>query len=226
MMDIGKIYRQRRWYWVTIVVIFTVIYCGLVTPCVYAEGNDQQVAPTLTLTLQDEDGKPISGVNLSAMEGYFVGKEKRSAKTDENGKAVFKHLPSGTYYFFANIKSISSHVGYGLPGIIKEFKTSRSYYISEIQQFDLSDNVECTYTIKRGEFIWFETFLDLSKPDKIAIINKKMGIQQRITVDAIDFMQIYMPMRNTYQIITIKDNDFDSWIIDFYAHDRLKIELL
>lgn len=188
--------------------------------------QQKKVRPTLTLTLQDEDGKPISGVTVSAMEGDFVGKEKKSAQTNENGKVVFKHLKSGTYYFYANINAIQKHAGYGLPGAIRSFKTARSYYISESKQYDLSENVECTFTIKKGAYIWIETFLDVSLPQKIVIVNKKLGIEQMIPVAATDFIQIYMPMRNRYQIITIKDNDFDSWIIEFYAHDRLHIELL
>jgi len=182
--------------------------------------------PTLTLTLQDEDGKPISGVTVSAMEGNFVGMEKKSATTNKNGKVVFKHLKSGNLYFYAKIDAIQKHTGYGLPGAIRSFKTARSYYISESNQFDLSENVECTFTIKKGAYIWIETFLDVSLPQKIVIANKKMGIEQMIPVAATDFIQIYMPMRERYQIITIKDNDFDSWIIEFYAHDRLHIELL
>ena len=199
------------------------MYCGLVMDITYAE---EVAMPTLTLTLQDENGIPIVGVDVSAMEGDFVGEKRDGGKTDENGTVVFRHLPSGTYYFFANIKAIHSHVGYGMPALAREFKTARSYYVSESKPFDLSANVEYTYKIKKKDHIWFETFLDLAKPEKIALINKKMGIEQIIPVDNIDFIQIYMPMGIEYQIITIKDKDFDSWILDFYAHEGLRIELL
>ncbi|MDR3561491.1 MAG: carboxypeptidase-like regulatory domain-containing protein, partial [Negativicutes bacterium] len=181
--------------------------------------------PTLALTLLDEDGAPIVGVDVSAMEGNVSGKESDSARTDQNGKAVFKHLKSGTYYFFANLKAVRSHRGYDFPLIVKEIKSIRSYYISETRKFDLSENAECTYTIKRSAYISFETFLNVFKSDKIVVVNKKLGIGQNIPVEA-DFIKIYMPMRSQYQIITVKDGDFDSWIIDFYAHEGLRVELL
>jgi hypothetical protein len=235
-----------------VVLVVAVMYCGLATPDVYAEGNGQQAAgqqvsvssaaapdsqtadngprkvlpPTLTLTLQDEEGQPVSGVYVSAMAVALAGTESDWARTDETGKAVFKHLKSGTYYFFANIKAIHSHRGYDFPAIIKEIKSTRSYYISETKRFDLSQNAECTYTIKRNAYIMFTTFLDVYKPDKIVIASRKLGIGQNIPVDSIDFIQIFLPMRNNYQIYTVKDGDFDSWIIEFYAHEGLRIELL
>jgi|GEM_PF-4703396 len=223
-MGVTKKYSKGYWWRkLSVIVVVSLMYCGLIMQSVYAE---EVAMPTLTLTLQDENGLPIVGVDVSAMEGDFVGKKRDGGKTDENGTVVFKHLPSGTYYFFANIKAIHSHVGYGLPALTREFKTARSYYVSESKPFDLSANVECTYKIKKRDYIWFETFLDLSKPEKIALVNKKMGIEQIIPVDNIDFIRIYMPMGSAYQIVTIKDKDFDSWILDFYAHEGLRIELL
>jgi len=53
-----------------------------------------------------------------------------------------------------------------------------------------------------------------------------LGIQHIIPVASTDYIQIYLPMRNLYQIVTIKDNDYDSWIMEIYAHERLRIELL
>ncbi len=223
-MGVTKRYSKGYWWrQLSVIVVVSLMYCGLVMHSVYAA---EVAMPTLTLTLQDENGLPIAGVDVSAMEGDFVGKKRDGGKTDENGTVVFKHLPSGTYYFFANIKAIHSHVGYGLPALTREFKTARSYYISESKSFDLSANVECTYKIKKKDYIWFETFLDLAKPEKIALTSKKMGIQQIIPVDDIDFIQLYIPMGSIYQITTIKDKDFDSWILDFYAHEGLRIELL
>ena len=240
------------WLKLAVVLVFTLMYCGSAPQHVYAEDNGQVVVkqqepanstvvnkdnqtidgppqkvlpPTLTVTLLDEDGAPIVGVDLSAMEGNASGKESGSATTDANGKAVYKHLKSGAYYFFANLKAIRSHAGYDFPAIIKEIKTVRSFYISETKRFDLSANVECTYTIKRNACISFETFLNVFKSDKIVVVNKRMGIGQNIPVEA-DFIRIYLPMRSKYQIITVKDGDFDSWIIDFYAHEGLRIELL
>jgi len=250
-MGVTKKYSNGYYWWLKLSVglVVAFMYCGLMTQSVYAEvigaemiqqqnvvsnnldsnspiKQQKKGVPTLTLTLQDEDGKPISGVTISAMEGDFVGKERKSATTNKNGKVVFKHLKSGTYYFYANIDAIQKHTGYGLPGAIRSFKTAHSYYISESKQYDLSENVEGTYTIKKGAYVLIETFLDVSLPQKIVIVNKKWGIEQMIPVAATDFIQIYMPMRERYQMMTIKDNDFDSWIIEFYAHDRLHIELL
>jgi hypothetical protein len=253
-MPVTKKKFQRTWrpkLWMVLVV--AVMYCGLAPHGVYAEDNSRQTArqqvptssaaagqdsqtadnmpqkvlpPTLTLTLQDEDGQPISGVDVSAMAVALAGTESGRARTDDNGRAVFKHLKSGTYYFFANIRALRSHHGYDFPAIIKEIKSIRSYYISESRRFDISQNAECTYTIKRGACIMFTTFLDVYKPDKIVIANRKLGIGQNIPVDSTDFIQIYLPMRSNYQIYTVKDGDFDSWIIDFYAHEGLRIELL
>jgi len=251
MLVTRKYFKQYWWSKLAAVLVFTFICCGLLTQSAYASANGQEAVkqdpasnnavsqdsqisdkeqkkvlpPTLTLTLQDEDGQPLVGVDLSAVEANVSGKERDSAQTDQNGKAVFKHLQSGTYYFFANLKAIRSHVGYDFPLIVKEIKSTRSYYISETKKFDLSANVECTYTIKRNACIWFETFLNVFKSDKIVVANKKMGIGQNIPVEA-DFIKIYMPMHSLYQIITVKDGDFDSWIIDFYAHENLRIELL
>jgi len=234
---------KRNWnFKLVIALAYVFIYCGLGTPSVYADDNGQvagqqvpvsnnaasqgsQVSPTLTLTLLDADGQPISGVTVSAMPGNFSGKEADRARTDATGKAVFKHLKSGAYYFFADVAALRSHDGYDFPAIIKQIKTTRSYYLSETKKFDLSDNVACTYTINRNACVSFETFLDVFKSDLIVIKNNQMGIGQNIPVQA-DFIRIYLPMRSLYQIITVKDGDFDSWIIDFYAHEGLRIELL
>ncbi|WP_346355400.1 hypothetical protein [Azotosporobacter soli] len=184
------------------------------------------VLPTLTVTLQDEDGEPISDVSLAAIVSDGTGREKERVTTDLNGKAVFKRLKSGSYYFFANINKLRQHAGYGMPAMVKEFKTSRSYYLSESRQFDLQENTESTYTIKRNEFIWFETYLQVVRTGKIIVMNKKMGMQQIIPVASMDYLQIYLPMRSLYYIVTIKDDDFDSWVMEFYAHENLRIELL
>jgi len=192
-------------------------------------GSDKEqvkVVPTLTILLQDEDGLPISGVSLSAIAADFTAKGKDSAMTDKNGKAVFTHLNSGTYYFFANFNAIRSHAGYGMQTMIREFKSSRTFYLSESRKFDLSANVESTYTVKRGAYIFFETYLQTVRSGKIIVMNEKNGIEQIIPVASTDYLQIYLPMRTMYKIVTIKDDDFDSWIMEFYAHERLRIELL
>lgn len=209
-----------------VVLVFTFIYCSLVTQRAYAEEPKTVLPTTLTVTLQDEDGLPISDVSLAAIDGDFTGKERGSATTDKNGKAVFTHLKSGTYYFFAHLNAIRRHAGYGLPAMIKEFKSSRTFYLSESMKIDLSENVESTYTIKKGAYILFETYLQTVRSGKIIIMNEKNGIEQIIPVASNDYLQIYLPMRSVYKIVTIKDNDFDSWIMEFYAHERLRIELL
>lgn len=188
--------------------------------------DQKQDSPVLTLTLLDEDGYPVAGVLVSAMEGALVGKERAQARTDDSGKAVFKDLISGTYYFYANITAIRSHSGYELPAMIRQYKTSRSYYISESKYFDLRSNVEYTSIIKRGEFIWFETYHDYYRASGIVVISKKMGIQQIIPVASTDFMQIYLPMHRFYEIATIKNNAFDAWVFEFYSHKGLRLELL
>ena len=33
-------------------------------------------------------------------------------------------------------------------------------------------------------------------------------------------------MRQMYGIVTIKDDDYDSWVLEVYAHERLRIQLL
>jgi hypothetical protein len=209
-----------------------VIYCALAAAVAYAEEPGQEVVkpqkivvPTLTLTLQDEDGLPISGVSLAAIAADFTAKEKDSATTDKNGKAVFR-IKSGTYYFFANFNAIRSHTGYGMPAMIRAFKTSRTFFISESRKFDLSQSVESTVTVKRGSYILFETYMQTVRSWKIILMNEQNGIEQIIPVASTDYMQIYLPMRNMYKVVTIKDNDFDSWIMEFYAHERLRIELL
>ena len=191
-----------------------------------ADAEQIKVAPTLTITLQDEDGLPISGVSLSAVAADFTARSKGSATTDKNGKAVFTHLTSGTYYFFANFNAIRSHAGYGIQAMVRQFKSSRTFYISESRKFDLSANAESTYTVKRGAYMYFETYLQTVRSGKIIVLNEKNGIEQTIPVASTDYLQIYLPMRTLYKIITIKDNDFDSWIMEFYAHERLRIELL
>lgn len=218
-------FNRYRCLKMTVIFVVACISCSLVSRSVYAEGK-KVLPPTLTITLQDEDGAPIAGVDIAAMAVALAGTEKDRAKTDINGKAVFKHLKSGTYYFFADIKAIHKHDGYDFPSIIKEIKTTRSYYISETKQFDLSENVECTFTIRRNAYILFETYLDVFKSNEIVVVNKNMGISQNIPVASADYTQIYLPMRSRYQIITIKDGDFDSWVIDFFAHEGLRIELL
>jgi hypothetical protein len=220
-------------YWrlsMAVVVAFAFIACGLANQVYAAEtGQEEQkkiLPPTLTLTLLDEDGQPISGVEVHAMPSNLAGKEKERARTDENGKAVFKKLKSGAYYFYADVRALRSHDGYDFPAIIKETKNYRSFYISETKRFDLSENAECTLTIKRGAHIMLETFLDVYKPDKIVLMNKKLGIGQNIPIGSVDFIQLYIPMGDKYSIITVKGGDFDSWIIEFFAHERLRIELL
>jgi len=74
--------------------------------------------------------------------------------------------------------------------------------------------------------MYFETYLQTVRSGKIIVLNEKNGIEQTIPVASTDYLQIYLPMRTLYKIITIKDNDFDSWIMEFYAHERLRIELL
>lgn len=188
--------------------------------------RDTTLPTTLTVTLMDEGGAPLSGISLSAMAADFTGRTMDTATTDQNGKAVFKRLLSGSYYFFANINEIRRHAGYGMPAMVREFKTSRSYFLSESRQFDLSADTETTFIIKRGAYIWFETYLQVVRSGKIIVNNAKSGVQQIIPVASTDYIQIYLPMRSVYQIITIKDGDFDSWIMEFYAHERLRIELL
>ncbi len=182
--------------------------------------------PTLTVTLQDEDGAPIRGVTLHAMIADFTGRENGKATTDETGKAVFKNLKSGSYYFFANINALRQHAGYGMPLVYKAFKTTRSFYLSESRSFDLSADAETTYVIKRAEHIWFETYLQVVRSGKIVIMNQKQGLQHIIPVASTDFIQIYLPMRQMYGIVTIKDDDYDAWVMEVYAHERLRIQLL
>jgi hypothetical protein len=50
----------------------------------------------------------------------LAGTERDRARTDDNGRAVFEHLKSGTYYFFANIRALRSHLGYDSSAIINE----------------------------------------------------------------------------------------------------------
>jgi len=192
-----------------------------------ANQPEPEVAPTtLTVTLLDEDGAPIRGVGLSIITADFTSRQKGSAVTDKNGKVVYSNLKSGAYYLWANINALRRHDGYGLPAMIREFKSATSYYISESRRFDLSENVETTFTIKRSEFIWFETYLQVVRSGKIVVMNRKTGLQQIIPVASSDYLQIYLPMRSLYQIVTIKNDDFDSWIMEFWAHERLRIELL
>ena len=208
------------------VLIFAlVVWVAALTPYAHAE-EPEKVAPTLTITLQDEDGLPISGIGLSAVAADFTSNTKGRATTDREGKAVFRGLPSGTYYFFAHFNAVRSHSGYGIPAMIREFKSSRTFYFSESRKFDLSANAESTFTVKRASYILFETYLQTVRSGKIIIMNEKNGIEQIIPVASTDYLQIYLPMRTTYKIVTIKDNDYDSWIMEFFAHDRLRIELL
>ena len=208
-----------------ILLLALVAWFALLPPSAYAE-TTEKVAPTLTITLQDEDGLPISGIGLSAVTADFAAHTKGRATTDREGKAVFRGLPSGTYYFFAHFNAVRSHAGYGMPAMIREFKSSRTFYLSESRKFDLSANAESTFTVKRTSFILFETYLQTVRSGKIIIMNEKNGVEQIIPVASTDYLQIYLPMRTTYKIVTIKDNDYDSWIMEFFAHDRLRIELL
>lgn len=226
------------WLRLAVVLSFAFVVCfASLTPSAYAEatapeaaklqeGEPVKAAPTLTVTLQDEDGLPITGVSLSAIAADFTAKGNGSATTDKNGKAVFSNLKSGAYYFFANFNAIRAHAGYGMPAMIREFKSSRTFFLSESRQFDLSANVESTFTVKRGAYILFETYLQTVRSGKIIIMNEKNGMEHVLPVASTDYLQIYLPMRNLYKIVTIKDNDFDSWIMEFYAHERLRIELL
>ena len=208
-----------------ILLLALMVWAAALTPSAYAE-EPEKVAPTLTITLLDEDGLPISGIGLSAMSADFTAHTKGRATTDREGKAVFRGLPSGTYYFFAHFNAVRSHAGYGMPAMIREFKSSRTFYLSESRKFDLSANAESTFTVKRASYILFETYLQTVRSGKIIIMNEKNGIEQIIPVASTDYLQIYLPMRTTYKIVTIKDNDYDSWIMEFFAHDRLRIELL
>ena len=124
------------------------------------------------------------------------------------------------------VNAIRSHAGYGMPAMIREFKSSRTFFLSESRKFDLSANVESTFTVNRGSYILFETYLQTVRSGKIIIMNEKNGIEQILPVASTDYLQIYLPMRTTYKIVTIKDNDYDSWIMEFFAHERLRIELL
>lgn len=224
------------WFKMAVLIVFSLIICGSVTPTAFAEEPVKEavpepikVWPTVTITLQDEDGKPIRGIGLYAISADFASREKGHATTNETGQAVFRHLKSGAYYFYAHFNAIRRHDGYAMPAMIREFKTSRTYYISETKKFDLKengDNVEATFIVKRGAYILFETYLQTVRSGKIIIMNPQMGMEQIIPVASNDYLQIYLPMRTSYKIVTIKDNDFDSWILEFYAHERLRIELL
>ena len=184
------------------------------------------VPPTLTVTLQDEDGAPIRGVTLLAIAADSTGREKGRATTDPDGKAVFKNLKSGSYYFFANMNAIRQHAGYGMQLTIRSFKTSRTFFLSETRTFDLSANVESAFVIKRAEHIWLETYLQVVRTGKVVIMNQQMGLQHIIPVASTDYLQVYLPMNKMYGIVTIKDDDFDSWVLEIYSHERLRINLL
>jgi uncharacterized surface anchored protein len=182
--------------------------------------------PTLTITLQDEDGEPIRGVTLSAIMADSTGREKGRATTDTTGKAVFRNLKSGRYYFFAHMNELRKHPGYGMQLMVRALKTSRTFFLSEPRIFDLSANAESTFLIKRGEHIWIETYLQVVRSGKVIILNQEMGLQHIIPVASTDYLQIYLPMRTMYGLVTIKDDDFDSWVLEIYAHERLRINLL
>ena len=224
-----------------VIFAITLVFSFLAPQSLYAAENEQEkakqqvpsgtsdkeaVLTTLTVTLQDEDGVPISGVSLSAIPADFTGREKDRATTDQDGKAVFKKLKSGAYYFFANVNQLRKHDGYGTQVMIRAFKSSRSYYISESRKFDLSENVESTFVIKRGAYIMLETYLQVVRSEKVIIACKKLGVEQLIPISSIDYVQIYLPMHQMYQLITIKDQDFDSWILEIFSHERMRIELL
>ena len=230
---------MHRMLWVIFAI--TLVFSCMAPQSLYAAENEQEkaqqqapsgtsdkevVLTTLTVTLQDEDGVPISGVSLSAIPADFTGREKDRATTDQDGKAVFKKLKSGTYYFFANVNPLRKHDGYGSQVMIRAFKSSRSYYISESRKFDLSENVESTFVIKRGAYIMLETYLQVVRSEKVIIACKKLGVEQLIPISSIDYVQIYLPMHQMYQLITIKDQDFDSWILEIFSHERMRIELL
>ena len=242
-MIVTKKYCNRiGWRPLWVILAIMLVYCNWITPVGFAAEKEQapakpqdktgiettqEVLPTsLTVTLQDEDGAPIVGVNLSATAADFTGRVMDRATTDINGNAVFKHLKSGVYYFFANINAIHRHEGYGLQAMARKFKRSRSFYISESKRYDLSENAEETQTVKRNAFISIETYLQVVRSDKVAVLNKKMRIEQIVPLDSVDYLQIYLPMRQTYQFVTIKNDDFDAWILEIYAHERLRIELL
>lgn len=200
---------------------------GAKSPDSSVSAENKELAPTtLTVTLQDEDGAAIVGVNLSAMAADHTGRTLDHATTDKNGKAVFKHLKSGRYYFFANVSALHSHSGYGMGAMIRKFKSSRSYFLSESRSFDLSVDAESTFTIKRGAYVTLETYLQVVRSDRFVIINKPLGIEQVISLGSIDYLQVYLPMRETYRVVTIKNDDYDAWILEFWAHDRLRLELL
>lgn len=182
--------------------------------------------PTLTITLQDEDGEPIRGVTLSAIVADSTGREKGRATTDPTGKAVFRNLKSGRYYFFAHMNELRKHPGYGMQLMVRALKSSRTFFLSEPRVFDLGANVESTFVIKRGAYIWIETYLQVVRSGKVIILNQQMGLQHIIPVASTDYLQIYLPMRTMYGLVTIKDDDFDSWVLEIYSHEGLRINLL
>ena len=71
-----------------------------------------------------------------------------------------------------------------------------------------------------------ETYLQVVRSEKVIIACKKLGVEQLIPISSIDYVQIYLPMHQMYQLITIKDQDFDSWILEIFSHERMRIELL
>lgn len=221
-------------YGMAVFLAIILLYGGTTCPSAFAapevvkpaEPPAKAAPPTLTVTLQDEDGAPIRGVTLHAITSDYTGNEKGKATTDETGKAVFKNLKSGSYYFFANINALRHHAGYGMPLVYRAFKSTRSFFLSESRNFDLSANAETTYVIKRAEHIWFETYLQVVRSGKIVVMNQKQGMQHIIPVASTDYIQIYLPMRQMYGIVTIKDDDYDSWVLEVYAHERLRIQLL
>ena len=215
-------------YGIMLLLAFGLVGGGMLGPlaCAAQEAPDQAGSPTLAVTLQDEDGAPVQGVTLQAISADFTGSERGRATTDQTGKAVFQNLRSGRYYFFANVNALDKHSGYGAPVVFKAFKTTRSFFLSEPRALDLNRNTDITFVIKRDAHIWLETYLQVVKTGKVVILNQKMGMQQIIPVASIDFMRIYLPMRNLYGVVTIKDGDYDAWVMEFYAHERMRIDLL
>ena len=182
--------------------------------------------PTLTVILLDMDGNPISGIGLAVVTADTTGREKGRHTTDKDGKVVYTGLKSGSYYLFANVNALQRHEGYGMSAMVKVFKTSASYFISENRKLDMSQNAEWTVTIKNDAYITVQTFLQVVRSGKIVVINNEMGIQQIIPVASTDFLHIFLPMLHKYQIATIKDDDFDAWILEIFAYGREHIELL
>ena len=180
---------------------------------------------TLTLKMVDDKGIPVTGVTVHAMRGNFEGTEADTATTDLNGNAVFRQLRSGDYYFFADIEPIRKHSRYALSRVISYNKTCKSYYISEVNHFEMDRDVNCKQTIMPDEFIWITTFYNTFPPEAIIMKNDDMKLEQPLQAGS-DFIQVFMPMGDLWSIMTVKDGDYDAWVLEFYAEERTQLNLL